>query len=129
AAPGVRSAGTRTLRNMMAITPEMAGNRSLPPLGVVYAARPSELDGFYLVLERQLQNARIDGVVVLRFRVLANGRVDRADVKVVSSTHEVLAGAVTRAIGRLWFHPAQVNGVLPVNAWVTLPVHAHAPDP
>lgn len=133
AVPGARGAGASTLRNMLAITPEMAGNRSLPPLGVVYEARPVELGAYRSSLQSRfpalLQNRRAVGELILRFVVLENGRVDRTRISVVRSTHEELNATAMRSLGQLWFHPAQVNGVLPVRAWVELPIRFNVLDP
>jgi TonB family protein len=133
AAPGARSAGARTLRSMVAITEEMSSNRSLPPLGVVYEPRPVDPGVFRASLQSHfpglLRNRRADGELILRFVVLENGRVDRTRASIVRSTHEELNGTAIRMLGRLWFHPAQVNGVVPVKAWVQLPIQFTVSDP
>ena len=67
-----------------------------------------------------LRDAGTGGTVVLRFRVLEDGRMDAGSATVLRSTHEAFARAV-RWIPVLHFRPARVRG-RPVRAWVELPI-------
>jgi TonB family protein len=68
-----------------------------------------------------LRDAGTGGTVVLRFRVLEDGRVDAGAVTVLHSAHEALAAPTVRWLPVLHFRPARVRG-RPVRAWVELPV-------
>ena len=61
------------------------------------------------------------GTVMLRFRVLENGTVDRASVRVESSTHPDFAEVARRVVYAMRFNPARI-GQRPVPVWVALPV-------
>jgi protein TonB len=57
-----------------------------------------------------LRQAGIDGRVLLRFTVDTTGRVDPSSVVVVSSTHDLFAGAARAALLGFRFRPAEVDG-------------------
>lgn len=62
------------------------------------------------------------GSVLLRFRVLENGTVDRATVRVENYTHPDFSEAAVRVVYSMRFRPARVKRQ-PVPVWVTLPVN------
>jgi len=70
---------------------------------------------------RMMRATRQTGTVTLRFRVLEDGRVDRASVSVMALTHPDFAEAAVRVVYVMRFRPARVNRA-PVPVWVTLPV-------
>lgn len=57
-----------------------------------------------------LRQAGIDGRVLLRFTVDTTGRVDPSSVTIVSSTHDLFAGAARTALLAFRFRPAEVGG-------------------
>jgi len=62
------------------------------------------------------------GSVLLRFRVLENGSVDRATVHVENFTDPDFSEAAVRVVYAMRFRPAKVKHQ-PVPVWVTLPVN------
>jgi TonB family protein len=62
------------------------------------------------------------GSVLLRFRVLENGTVDRTTVRVENYTHPDFSEAAVRVVYAMRFRPARVKHQ-PVPVWVTLPVN------
>ena len=59
--------------------------------------------------------------VSLRFRVSAEGRVERESIQVLSSTEPELQAAVRRAILATRFRPGRVRGQ-PVAVWISQPM-------
>jgi periplasmic protein TonB len=57
----------------------------------------------------QLRQARVEGRVLLRFVVEADGRVDPASVNVVSVTHSRFEGPARHAIATCRYRPARFN--------------------
>lgn len=81
-----------------------------------------------LLVERfppALRGTGVTGRVVVRFRVLENGRVDSATVAVTESTHEAFDATARMVARRMTFTPAQLYG-LPVRVWVRLPLSFQA---
>ena len=68
-----------------------------------------------------MRDAGAGGTVVLRFRVLEDGRVDAGAATVLHSTPAELAARAVRWLPVLHFRPARVRG-RPVRAWVELPI-------
>jgi periplasmic protein TonB len=57
----------------------------------------------------QLRQARVEGRVLLRFVVEADGRVDPTSVAVVSVTHSRFEGPARQAIATCRYRPARFN--------------------
>jgi TonB family protein len=70
---------------------------------------------------RDLRAMGLTGRVLLRFRVLQDGRADRPSVRVEEVTHPDFADAAVRVVYAMRFRPARLNGRA-VAVWVTLPV-------
>jgi TonB family protein len=70
---------------------------------------------------RDLMAMRLTGTAVLSFRIMEDGRVDRASVRVVQLTHPRFGDAASRVVYVMRFRPARLNG-RPVPVWVTVPV-------
>jgi protein TonB len=68
-----------------------------------------------------LRDAGIAGTVTLRMRINEDGRVDGESITVENATHDGFADTAKRAVERMRFRPAKVNGKA-VKVWVTLPV-------
>jgi TonB family protein len=68
-----------------------------------------------------LRQMGLTGTVLLRFRVLQDGRADRPSVRVESYTHPDFADAAVRVVYAMRFRPARIRRVA-VPVWVTLPV-------
>jgi TonB family protein len=68
----------------------------------------------------ELRAPGTNGRVTLRYRVLENGRVDAASVRVLASTHEAMNQPVIQAVRQLRLAPARVNG-RPVKVWIEQP--------
>lgn len=69
----------------------------------------------------ELREAGISGTVVVRFRVLDDGAVDGASLRVSRSTDPRFAGAAARVVRGLRFFPAELRGRR-VRVWVELPL-------
>jgi TonB family protein len=69
----------------------------------------------------ELRGDGISGSVTLRVRVLPDGRVDPASVRVTASTHEAMNEPLIRLGQRLVLTPALADG-RPVAAWTNLPI-------
>lgn len=76
----------------------------------------------------ELQGARVQGEVTVRFRVLQNGRVDPTSVQVTRTTNESFNQAAVMSVGVLRFRPARIYGT-PVRVWVELPIHFSVAEP
>lgn len=63
-----------------------------------------------------LRAGRVGGNVLVRFRVLTDGRVDSASVLPLQATHAALVEPAAAVARRLAFRPAQVGGC-PVEYW------------
>jgi TonB family protein len=70
---------------------------------------------------RDLRAQGLTGTVVLRFRIMEDGRADRGSVSVEQITHPGFGDAAARVVYAMRFRPARLNRV-PVPVWVTLPV-------
>jgi TonB family protein len=57
-----------------------------------------------------LQDAGIEGTVVMQFVITEKGDVDPTTVKVISSTHEQFASASEKAVERFRFRPGKYKG-------------------
>ncbi|HEX5869704.1 MAG TPA: energy transducer TonB, partial [Longimicrobium sp.] len=68
-----------------------------------------------------LNEARVEGRVEARFRILEDGSVDSASISIISTDNEQFNGPTIRALPVLRFRPAKVGG-RPVKVWVILPV-------
>jgi len=73
-----------------------------------------------------LQDAGVTGTVLVRFRVLKDGRVDLPSIKIISSPDPLFDAPVLRYLPLLHFRPARVKG-RPVKVWVELPVQFALP--
>ncbi|MFL5385543.1 MAG: TonB family protein [Longimicrobiaceae bacterium] len=69
----------------------------------------------------RLRASRESGTITLSFRVMDDGRADRASVRVEQFTHPDFAQAAVRVVYAMRFSPARIHGVA-VPVWVTLPV-------
>lgn len=68
-----------------------------------------------------LREAGVGGTVHVHFRVLADGTVDAATVRVTRSTNEQFNATAMAAVRELRFRPARVRG-RPVRVWVEQPI-------
>jgi len=59
---------------------------------------------------RMLQDAGIEGTVVMQFVITEKGEVEPSSVKVISSTHEQFASASEKAVERFRFRPGKYKG-------------------
>jgi TonB family protein len=77
-------------------------------------------------LSREYPKSRRDmgqtGAVLLRFRVLENGTVDRSTVEVMNYTHPDFSEAAVRVVYAMRFRAARLDHQ-PVRVWVTLPIN------
>jgi TonB family protein len=73
----------------------------------------------YPTLLRNERSARAE--VSLRFRVTAQGRVERGTIQVLSATEPEIASAARRVAMTMRFRPARVRGE-PVAVWISQPV-------
>ncbi|MFL5385545.1 MAG: energy transducer TonB [Longimicrobiaceae bacterium] len=69
----------------------------------------------------QLRASGQTGTVLLRFRVMEDGKADRRTVSVEQVSHPDFADAAVRVVYAMRFRPARLNR-RPVPVWVTLPV-------
>lgn len=69
----------------------------------------------------ELKEAGIGGVVVLRYSVGENGRVDTTSISIISSTEPRLDPAARQVVRRMVFDPAMINN-RPVRVWVEQPL-------
>lgn len=94
-------------------------------LSAVEEPRPLNLEDFRRTMTRSyprvLRDARVNGIVVVRLRVLADGSVDAQSITIHSSSHEQFNDPTIRAVRMLRYHPAQVKG-RPVAVWIELPI-------
>jgi TonB family protein len=124
AEPGARPAGTSTLLRLMGMA-DGPDPEPVSGLGVGEDPRPRNVTTFTRQLERNypplMRDAGVVGDVVLRFRVLEDGRVDSASVQSLSSSMEQFEVPSIRSVRSLTFFPARVNG-RPVKVWTVLPI-------
>ncbi len=59
---------------------------------------------------RMLQDAGIEGTVVMQFVITETGEVDPTTVKVISATHDQFASASEKAVERFRFRPGKYKG-------------------
>jgi TonB family protein len=79
--------------------------------GVAFGnAAPEVLSGPIPVYPELLRQAGVEGQVVLEARVDSTGRVQRASIAVVSTTHQGFVEPARQALLATLFRPAQVNG-------------------
>jgi protein TonB len=57
-----------------------------------------------------LRSAKVEGEVLVQFVVGAEGRYEPGTLKVLKSSHELFAQAVTNAVPAMRFVPAQIGG-------------------
>jgi TonB family protein len=70
---------------------------------------------------RDLRAMGLTGTVLLRFRIMEDGRADRTTVRVEQITHPAFGDAARRVVYAMRFRPARLNGrAVPV--WVSVPV-------
>ena len=89
------------------------GARSGQPDGAAMIfgnAGPEVLSGPIPVYPELLRQAGVEGQVVLEARVDSTGRVQRASIAVVSSTHRGFVEPARQALLATLFRPAHVNG-------------------
>lgn len=67
-----------------------------------------------------LRQAGVEGEVLAVFVVDEKGRADTSTFKVITSSHDLFAVAVKRALGEMRFQPAELGGVA-VKQWVREP--------
>jgi TonB family protein len=70
---------------------------------------------------RDLLAQGLSGTVTLRFRIMENGRADRASLTIEQLSHPGFGDAAARVVYAMRFRPARLNG-RPVPVWTTLPV-------
>jgi TonB family protein len=96
---------------------ELAGVEELP--------RPTNMADFHRALRRgyppSLRQARVSGMVQVRFRLLEDGRVDPESITITRSDNEQFNDPTRRVIRALQFSPAKVNG-RPVKVWIEMPI-------
>lgn len=68
-----------------------------------------------------LRDAGVTGDVVLRVRIMADGRVDLASVRVESSSHDLFTTAAMTVLAAMQFHPARRHGKF-ADIWADLPI-------
>ena len=66
----------------------------------------------------ELRAQRIEGDVVVQFRVNENGRVDPSSMQVMQSPHPLFSAAVRSVLPKFRFEPAHAGGSKPQAAWV-----------
>jgi TonB family protein len=114
------SAGRETLRRV----PQRYGVEELPQ-----ATNAADLSR---ALARnyppELLEARVQGEVSVRFRVLQNGRVDPASVQVTRTTNALFNQAAVTSVNVLRFRPARIYGT-PVRVWVEVPINFSVAEP
>ena len=76
----------------------------------------------------ELRQMGATGTVTLRFRVRADGTVERQTMEVVSATDSRFGEAARRVALSMRFRPARLDHQ-PVPVWVTLPVNFYEVDP
>lgn len=117
-------AGTATLSRLLGLV-EGPDPEVVTSLGVEEAPRPRNMTDLGRRLQRNypplMRDAGLGGDVVLRFRVLEDGRVDSASVHVLSSSREQFDEPTVRSVRSLVFDPSRVNG-RPVKVWTMLPI-------
>jgi TonB family protein len=123
ATPSARSAGLRTMRRLWETGDTLA--RGAPALAVAVPPSIRMRAEFTRHLVRNypplLRDAGVSGEVVLRFRILEDGRVDTMGVRVIRTSHEQFVGPAVRSLRVLAFHPARENN-RPVKVWTELPI-------
>jgi TonB family protein len=72
-----------------------------------------------------MRDAGTPGAVVLKFRILEDGRVDSASIQIASSSAEPFNAPSIRTLRSLAFYPARVIG-RPVKVWSVLPISFQA---
>lgn len=129
AEPATRRAGERTLLGLVNVLDE-ADTTVVTGLAVEELPRLLNASDLARQLERNypplLRDAGVSGDVVLRFRLLEDGRVDAASIQTISATDSQFVAAAERSVGRLRFRPARING-RPVKVWVELPIAFSTP--
>lgn len=68
-----------------------------------------------------LRDAGVEGTVLVRLRVAADGTVERGSIIVAYASHELFEVSARRVAARMQFRPAQRGGV-PVPAEITVPL-------
>ena len=75
-----------------------------------------------------LPDSVVAGRVVLRFRILEDGRVDSATISVQHATNPAFGETAMTVARQMRFRPARTGG-RPVKVWVDLPIYFHRPAP
>lgn len=123
AAPGARIAGVATMKYLWETGDNLAA--ALPPLAVLSPPSVRTSAAFARQLGRNypplLRDAGVSGEVVLRFRILEDGRVDTTSVSVVRASDEQFVGPAVRSLGVLTFRAARANN-RPVKMWTEFPL-------
>lgn len=92
--------------------------------------RPTNVRELMRYLERsyprELWDARVTGEVLVRFRVMEDGRVDPASVEVKESANEAFDAVASEAVRRLCYVPARAYG-RPVKVWIEQPIRFSPP--
>ena len=95
------------------------------PYPVGWWPRLKNLSEFYHTLVRSyppaLRDAGVSGSVLLRFRVLEDGRVEAQTARVIRSTHPDFTPAALSVLQAMRFRPAVRNGRV-TSVWATQPI-------
>jgi TonB family protein len=125
---GTVRAGNDALLRLIEMV-DSTDTRTVSGLAVVTDPWPRNVTAFTRQLERNypplMRDAGTPGAVVLRFRILEDGRVDSASIQIASSSAEPFNGPSIRTLRSLAFYPARVNG-RPVKVWSVLPISFRA---
>lgn len=104
-------------------TPEGRLDHDEDPAG--WWPRLENLSEFYHSLVRRyppdLRDAGVSGSVLLRFRVLEDGRVEAETARVIHSSHSAFEPAALSVLQVMRFRPAVRNGSV-TRVWVTQPI-------
>ncbi|HEU4882317.1 MAG TPA: energy transducer TonB [Longimicrobium sp.] len=124
----------RALR-VLTFHPARANNRPVKmwtelPIQFVVALQPTNMDELMRHMRRnyprELRRERVQGVVTLRYRVLADGQVDAASIQVVRSDDPRFNDIAIQGVQLLRFPPRTVEG--PEGSdWVSTPVGFNPP--
>jgi TonB family protein len=71
---------------------------------------PQLIDGAPPTYPNQLRAANIEGMVQAKFEIRPDGRADMNTFTVMRSDHELFTAAVRKAVEKMRFRPAMVNG-------------------
>jgi TonB family protein len=71
---------------------------------------PQLIDGAPPTYPNQLRAANIEGMVQAKFEIRPDGRADMNTFTVMRSDHDLFTAAVRKAVEKMRFRPAMVNG-------------------